>query len=106
MYCLDHDNQSIEARAIKLINDIENLNEIGKKYNKSWAQVILNYQTKGNIIMGVIFSILLLTFGSFYLIGLKQYQTDTDYLYNIGELIKVDFPAPTKVITQNWMQGK
>lgn len=65
-----------------------------------------NYKTKGNIIMGVIFSILLLTFGSFYLIGLKQYQTDTDYLYNIGELIKVDFPAPTKVITQNWMQGK
>lgn len=65
-----------------------------------------NNKTKGNIIMGVIFSILLLAFGSFYLIGLKQYQTDTEYLYNIGELIKVDFPPPAKVITQNWMQGK
>lgn len=48
MYCLDHDNQSIEARAIKLINDIENLNEISKRFNISVSVGIVKI-TKENL---------------------------------------------------------
>lgn len=48
VYCLDHDNQSIEARAIKLINDIENLNEISKRFNISVSVGIVKI-TKENL---------------------------------------------------------
>jgi len=65
-----------------------------------------NYQTDSNIVIGVIFSFLLFIFGSMHFLGLKQYSTDTEYLYNIEDTIQVDFPSDITIITQDWTKGE
>jgi hypothetical protein len=65
-----------------------------------------DYKTTSNIVIGIIFSLLLFGFGSMHFLGLKEFNTDTDYLNNLGDTIQVDFPSKITIVTQDLTNGK
>lgn len=65
-----------------------------------------NYQFKSNIIIGIIFSILLLLYGSMHFLSKSQYSEDKTYLYELEEKIGVDFPNDFEIVTLDWTGGK
>ncbi|MBQ4062015.1 MAG: hypothetical protein IJD14_04100 [Christensenellaceae bacterium] len=62
-------------------------------------------KNKKNFIVGIIFFILLFSFGLFYLTAQDIYSTDTAYLEKLETETQIDFPEEVTVITQNWTGG-
>lgn len=65
-----------------------------------------NYQTTGNIVVGAIFSTLLILFGSTHFLILNHFKTDPKYLHKIEATIQVDFPKSFRIVTEDNTKGK
>lgn len=61
-----------------------------------------NYKVKKNIIIGIIFSFLLIVFGSMYFVGLNNYSRDIGYLKKIENTVDFTFPSRTDILTFKW----
>lgn len=60
---------------------------------------------KKNLIIGIIFSCLMLLFGCFYFINLSQYSTDTAYVEKLAQELQIELPNEYSVITQDHTGG-
>lgn len=70
----------------------------------------LNYRKKGykvitNIVIGVIFSFLLIGFGSMHFLGLRNYSRDISYLREIENKVGFTFPSQANILTSDWTKG-
>jgi len=67
-----------------------------------------NYKTNINIVLGLIFSVPLLAFGSMGIIAVQMhaYSTDIQYLINIGSEVNFTFPNEASVLTIDWDSSK
>lgn len=72
----------------------------GIYYNKKRVKV------KKNIIVGIVFSILLISYGSMGFIGLKNYSTNIKYLEEVEDKTTLDFPSGVRILTFDWTTGK
>lgn len=61
-----------------------------------------NYKVKKNIIIGIIFSFLLIVFGSMYFVGTKNYTRDISYLKKIENTVDFTFLSRTDILTFRW----
>lgn len=65
-----------------------------------------NKKYKSNLILGIIFSILLLALGSMHFLSQSDYTEDKNYLYNLEKEIGIDLPDDFSILTQDWTDGK
>ena len=61
---------------------------------------------KKNLIIGIVFSALLLIYGGLLAVPLTQFSTDAGYLGRLETEVGIAFPEDMTVITQDWTGGK
>lgn len=61
---------------------------------------------KKNLVIGIVFSALLLIYGGLLSVSLTQYSTDAEYLDSLKTEVGIAFPEGMTVITQDWTGGK
>lgn len=61
---------------------------------------------KSSFVLGIVFSSLLLAYGSMHFLSKGLYSEDKSYLYNLEEQINIDFPDNFTIVTEDWSKGK
>ena len=65
-----------------------------------------NNKYKSNLILGIIFSLLLLGYGSMHFLGKTIYKEDKNYLYNLEQEIGIDLPNDFSIVSEDLTRGK
>ncbi|MBO5043370.1 MAG: hypothetical protein J6D87_10450 [Clostridia bacterium] len=66
----------------------------------------IGLKIKKNLVIGIVFSALLLIYGGLLSVSLTQYSTDAEYLDGLKTELGIAFPEDMTVITQDWTGGK
>ena len=66
----------------------------------------IGLKIKKNLVIGIVFSALLLIYGGLLSVSLTQYSTDAEYLGRLETEVGIAFPEGMTVITQDWTGGK
>lgn len=66
----------------------------------------IGLKIKKNLVIGIVFSALLLIYGGLLSLSLTQYSTDAEYLDSLETEVGIAFPENMTVITQDWTGGK
>lgn len=66
----------------------------------------IGLKIKKNLVIGIVFSALLLIYGGLLSVSLTQYSTDAEYLDSLETEVGIAFPEGMTVITQDWTGGK
>ena len=66
----------------------------------------IGLKIKKNLVIGIVFSALLLIYGGLLSVSLTQYSTDAEYLDGLKTEVGIAFPEDMTVITQDWTGGK
>lgn len=66
----------------------------------------IGLKIKKNLVIGIVFSALLLIYGGLLSVSLTQYSTDAEYLDGLETEVGIAFPEGMTVITQDWTGGK
>ncbi len=66
----------------------------------------IGLKIKKNLVIGIVFSALLLIYGGLLSVSLTQYSTDAEYLDSLKTEVGIAFPENMTVITQDWTGGK
>lgn len=66
----------------------------------------IGLKIKKNLVIGIVFSALLLIYGGLLSVSLTQYSTDAEYLDGLKTKVGIAFPEDMTVITQDWTGGK
>ena len=66
----------------------------------------IGLKIKKNLVIGIVFSALLLIYGGLLSVSLTQYSTDAEYLDGLKTEVGIAFPEGMTVITQDWTGGK
>ena len=66
----------------------------------------IGLKIKKNLVIGIVFSALLLIYGGLLSVSLTQYSTDAEYLDDLKTEVGIAFPEGMTVITQDWTGGK
>ena len=66
----------------------------------------IGLKIKKNLVIGIVFSALLLIYGGLLSVPLTQFSTDAGYLGRLETEVGIAFPEDMTVITQDWTGGK
>lgn len=66
----------------------------------------IGLKIKKNLVIGIVFSALLLIYGGLLAVPLTQFSTDAGYLGRLETEVGIAFPKDMTVITQDWTGGK
>ena len=66
----------------------------------------IGLKIKKNLVIGIVFSALLMVYGGLLSVSLTQYSTDVRYLDGLETEVGIAFPEDMTVITQDWTGGK
>ncbi len=65
-----------------------------------------NNKYKSNLTIGIIFSILLICFGTMYFVTRSSYSKDKNYLYNLEQKIGIDLPNEFSILSVDYTNAK
>lgn len=58
-----------------------------------------------NMVVGIVCSIIFLSFGALAVFGQSRFSDDKSYLYKLEEKVEIDFPNEFSIVTQDWTGG-